>query len=131
VDELIGSRLTSVARLAWVQEGEPTDTQVGPACLVFDESRGLVLTGKSGWTLKLLVVPANAHDWLGAYDYDFEGGRWVSRDASDEEPFAGLIGAVLNQWLPILNEMGELVGLDLSFGRGRLELRLFEGELTA
>jgi len=67
---------------------------------------------------------------MATYDYDFDGAHWVARDASAEEPFSGAVGNALVDWQPLLNEMGELVGLTLTHGRACLTLQVNGGEVT-
>lgn len=54
MDALISHRLAKVTRLAWHQPGDPTDFKVGPVHLVFDDGRGLLLAGRSDWTLEFI-----------------------------------------------------------------------------
>lgn len=97
---------------------------------MFDSGHGLILAGKSDWTLDLRITPPGDDSWLGTYDYEFEGARWQLRDASGEDPFAAAMNARLSDWEPISNEAPEVVGLRLSFGEIELWLNLLEGEIT-
>ena len=128
---LIGRQLVKVVRLAWRQAGEPDDLTVGLVHLVFDDGRGLLLAGRSDWTLKIVETHPGDDSWLTDYDYDYDGGRWLSRDASNELPFASVIGGSLVGLASIPNECDEVVGLMLEFVGQTLALRMWQGEVTA
>jgi hypothetical protein len=113
MDALIGRKLVNVVRLAWHQAVGPDDLTVGPAHLVFEGGRGLFLAGRSDWALTFVETEPGYEGWLSAYDYD--GGRWLSRDASKEQPFAPVIARPLVGLEPILNAVNEVVGLVLEF----------------
>ncbi|MET8835095.1 hypothetical protein ABZV78_14430 [Micromonospora sp. NPDC004540] len=133
VEALVGHRLASVTRLAWHQPGEPVElvkSNVGPVHLVFDGGRGLLVDGRSDWTLRCTETAPGDEAWLATYDYDWDGARWLPRDASAEAPFGAVIGKSLTDWAPVLNEVNELVGIELEFEGERVNLRLWEGELT-
>jgi hypothetical protein len=115
MDALIGRRLVKVVRLAWHWADEPNDPSVGPVQLVFDDGPGFLLAGRSDWTLKLVENYPDDDSWLAPYDYDYDGGRWLSRDASTEPPFASVIARPLAELGPIRNEVNEVIGLRLDF----------------
>ena len=131
MDALIGSKLVKVVRLAWHQAGEPDDLSVGPVHLVFADGRGLFLAGRSDWALKIVETHPDDESWLSPYEYDYNGGRWLSRDASHELPFATVIATPLGGLALIRNELNELVGLTLEFENQTLTLRTWRGEVTA
>ncbi|MGC1211712.1 MAG: hypothetical protein WA890_10685 [Micromonospora sp.] len=130
MDALISHRLAKVTRLAWHQPGDPTDFKVGPVHLVFDDGRGLLLAGRSDWSLEFIQTEQGDEGWLSAYDYDYLGGRWIARDASTEPPFASVIALPLVDWAPTFNAVNEVVGLKLHFDGQQLTLRTWEGEVT-
>lgn len=129
LDALIGHRLVKVVRLAWHWPGEPDELNVGPVLLVFDDGRGLLLHGRSDWTLALTETDPGDDGWLDPYNYDYEGGRWWSRDASAEPPFASLITRPLAHLEQIRNEVNEVIGLRLSFDGETLTLKTWQGEI--
>jgi hypothetical protein len=49
MDALIGCKLLRVIRLAWHPASDPSNLNVGPVHLVFDDCRGLLLAGRSDW----------------------------------------------------------------------------------
>jgi hypothetical protein len=130
-DALRGHQLVKVTRLAWLDRTEPSDLSVGPAHLVFDDGRGLVFSSRSDWSLDLVQTQPNDEGWLVPYDYDYDGSRWVLRDASSEQPFATVIGRALVDWELILNEMDEAVGATIDFEGSSLVLEVWEGEIKA
>jgi hypothetical protein len=130
VEALVGHRLASVTRLVWHQPDEPVNGNEGPVHLVFDGGRGLLVEGRSDWTLRCTETAPGDVAWRATYDYDWDGARWLPRDASAEAPFGAVIGKSLADWAPGLNEVNELVGIDLTFEGERVNLRLSEGELT-
>ncbi|MGA3562194.1 hypothetical protein [Melissospora conviva] len=130
MDALISHRLAKVTRLAWDQPGDPSDFNAGPVHLVFDDGRGLLLDGRSDWTLEFIQTEPGDEKWLSVYDYDYLGGRWIARDASTEPPFASVIALPLVDWAPTFNAVGEVVGLRLDFHGQQLTLRTWEGEVT-
>jgi hypothetical protein len=129
MDSLIGRELVKVVRLAWRRADGRGDPQSGPVQLVFDDGRGLVLCGRSDWTVRLVWTGPHDDSWLAAYDYVHDGGRWLARDASMEFPFASFIGRRLDDLDPVLNELDEVVGLRLDFACQILTLSLWEGEV--
>ncbi|GAB3982302.1 hypothetical protein V1634_26955 [Plantactinospora veratri] len=68
-----------------------------------DDGRGLLFDGRSDWSLTIVPTAPGDEGWRSAYDYD--GGRWVGRDASGEEPFASVIAGVLSGWNPEHDEV--------------------------
>ncbi|WP_238009530.1 hypothetical protein KZZ52_26980 [Dactylosporangium sp. AC04546] len=129
MDALIGRRLVKVVRLAWHWADEPDDLGVGPAQLVFDEGRGLLVASRSDWTLKLVETCPGDDTWLDPYNYDYDGGRWLSRDASAEPPFASVIARPLADLGQIRNEIDEVVGIRLDFDGQILTLKTWQGEI--
>ncbi|MFG2043854.1 hypothetical protein [Dactylosporangium sp. NPDC048998] len=129
MDALIGRRLVKVVRLAWHWADEPDDLSVGPVQLVFDDGRGLLLAGRSDWTLELVETYPGDDRWLAPYDYDYDGGRWLSRDASTEPPFASVIARPLNELRPIRNGVNEVIGLRLDLDGQILTLKTWQGEV--
>lgn len=130
IDDLLGQRLVAVERMSWRQPGEREDREVGPARMVFESGMGLVLDGKTDFTLAWRVCLPGDDSWLYPHDYEVDGGRWRLRDASDEEPFAAALGSPLTGWEPVYNEVDEVVGLTLIFEWLALPLSLFGGEVT-
>jgi hypothetical protein len=129
VDALIGRRLAKVMRLAWHWPGEPDDLSVGPVHLVFDDGRGLFLSGRTDWSLEVVETDPNDDTWLATYDYDYDGGRWVPRDASTESPFVAVIARSLTGLESVRNEVQEVFGLRLDFDGQVLMLTTWEGEI--
>jgi hypothetical protein len=127
---LIGRKIVKVVRLAWHQTDEPDDLSVGPVQLVFEGGRGLLLAGRSDWTLEIVETYPGDDKWLDPYDYDHDGGRWLSRDASNEPPFASVIARPLAELGPLLNEVNEVIGLRLDFHGQILTLKTWQGEVT-
>ena len=130
MDSFVGHRLSSVVRLAWHQHGKPDEHNVGPAHLVFDDERGVVIAGESDWSLSLRETRSGDAGWLAAYQYDIDEACWLSRDASQEQPFASVIGCRLQDWEPLFDEANQPVGLRLGFDGESLTLRLSAGELV-
>ena len=131
MDGLTGRTLTKVTRLAWTSPGELPQLNVGPVHLLFNDGQGCGIASNCDWTLGWAFTrhEDDSH-WLTTYDYDFDGARWASRDASAEQPFINVIGKALDAWKPLFNEVNEVVGLDLTFGGTHVTLRTWEGELT-
>lgn len=123
-----GQRLRAVERLAWTDPDGFSDPRVGPAHLHFD-GVGVFLSGATDWCLDVDVTRAGDESWLMAYDYVDPAGRWTLRDASSEDPFSGLVGRRLDSCAAIRNEVGELVGLALTFNGQSIDLCVHEGEL--
>lgn len=96
----------------------------------FSGGRGASISGKTEWSLGVLPTRAGDESWLVPYRYQIEGSSWVIRDTSDEPPFRDFIGARLDAYASIRNEMGERVGLTFDFDRGTFSLRVVEGEVT-
>ncbi|WP_433199354.1 hypothetical protein ACQP00_26830 [Dactylosporangium sp. CS-047395] len=119
-----------MVRLAWHWPGDPVEHNAGPVHLVFDDGRGLVLDGRSDWTLRLTETEPGDDSWLRMYDYDFDGGRWLPRDATSEPPFAAVVTRTLDGAEQLRNQFGELDGLRLHFGGRTVTLRTVEGEIT-
>ena len=138
-DALRGHQLVKVARLAWSDVAwsdfalsnkvRPCDLSVGPVQLVFEDGRGIVVSGRSDWSLDLVETQANDEDWLAVYDYDDNGASWVLRDASSEQPFATVLGRTLGDWELIRNEIGEAVGMTMDFDGSSLVLKTWGGEI--
>ncbi|MEU7844140.1 hypothetical protein AB0B39_24610 [Micromonospora sp. NPDC049114] len=63
--------------------------------------------------------------------YDYDGGRWLSRDASAEPPFASVITRPLAHLKEIRNEVNEVTGLRLDFDGQMLTLKTWQGEIRA
>ena len=68
--------------------------------------------------------------WLATYDNDFDGGRWLLRDASAERPFVSVVARRLVELQPILNDVDEVFGVRLEFDGHTLALRMWQGEIT-
>ena len=119
-----------MTRLAWEAPGEAGQRNVGPVHLVYDNGYGVAIAGQSDWTLRWTITAPGDHSWQAPYEYDFDGARWVARDASTEEPFSDSVGEVLEHWQPRLNEVREFVGLELRHGPTRLILQVDGGEVT-
>ena len=130
MDALIGRMLVKVERLGWHQAGDLDDVSVGPVHLLFEGERGLLLAGRTDWSLNLTETCTADRTWLDAYDYDWYGSRWVLRDASSEPPFAPVIAKPLRAVQPVLNQVNEVTGLELSFAGHVLTLETREGEVT-
>ena len=88
-----------------------------------------MLAGRSDWTLKLVETQPGDDRWLDPYDYDYDGGRWLSRDASTGPPFASAIARPLDEVGPIRNEVNELIGFRLDFDGRILTLKTWQGEI--
>ncbi|WP_422738923.1 hypothetical protein ACN263_06565 [Micromonospora sp. WMMD729] len=129
MDALVGRRLVKVVRLGWHRPGEPDEPDVGPVLLVFDDGRGLLLDGRSDWTLGLTETYPGDDGLPDPYDYD--GGRWLSRDASAEPPFASVITRPLAHLEEIRNDVNEVTGLRLDFDGQMLTLTTWQGEIRA
>lgn len=129
MDDLIGKRLVAVERLAWSDLNGPADLRRGPAHLHFDGGRGVFLSGATDWQLEIVVTRAGDEAWLLPYQYDFDGSHWTMRDASREPPFETVLGALLESWEALRNEVGEQVGLALRFDCGTIALKVYRGEL--
>jgi hypothetical protein len=129
MDALVGRRLVKVVRLTWHWPGEPDEPNVGPVQLVFDDGRGLLLDGRSDWTLVLAETDPGDDGWRDPYDYDYDGGRWLSRDASAEPPFASVIARPLAHLEQLRNEVNEVIGLRLDFDGQMLTLETWQGEI--
>lgn len=130
MDALIGRKLVKVERLGWHQAGDLDDVSVGPVHLVFEGEQGLLLAARSDWSLDLTETCTADRTWLNAYDYDWYGSRWVLRDASSEPPFASVMARHLRALQPVLNQVNEVTGLELSFDGQALTLETWEGEVT-
>jgi hypothetical protein len=127
--DAIGRRLRAVERLSWTGAEGSSDPSVGPAHLHFDGGVGLFLSGATDWCLDVDLTRAGDESWLVQYSYVDPAGRWTLRDASSEEPFAGLVGLRLESCRGVRNEVGELVGLELTFDDQAIHLGMHEGEL--
>lgn len=127
--DAVGKRLRAVERLVWTETDGSSDPTVGPAHLHFAGGCGLFLSGATDWWLDVELTRAGDESWLAAFDYVDTAGRWVLRDASSEEPFTGLAGQRLESCAAIRNDVGELVGLSLSFDSQSVDLCVYEGEL--
>jgi hypothetical protein len=130
MDALIGRKLVNVERLGWHQAGELDDVSVGPVHLVFEGERGLLLAGRTDWSLELTETCAADRTWRDTYDYDCYGSRWTLREVSSEPPFASVIAKRLQGLQPTHNQVGEVTGLALSFEGYALTLKTWEGEIT-
>ncbi|GIF40172.1 hypothetical protein [Actinoplanes xinjiangensis] len=130
MDALIGRALVTVERLGWHQAGGSVDLGVGPVHLVFEGGRGILLEGRSDWSLELTETHPGDRSWWDGYDYDWNGSRWALRDASGESPFAPVIHRRLSALEPLRNEVDEVTGLGLDFDGRALTLRTWEGEVT-
>ncbi|MEZ0579121.1 hypothetical protein [Nocardioides sp. MH1] len=130
VEDLLGRSLVAVERLSWDSVGDLGRRDRGPARLVFDTGHALVLSGTTAWTLDLQVIEPGDDSWLGGYDYELDGGRWVLRDAALEPPFADVLGTKLTAWQPVFDEMNEVIGIRLVFGETEVPLILDGGEVT-
>ncbi|MFF5234947.1 hypothetical protein [Dactylosporangium sp. NPDC000521] len=119
-----------IVRLAWHWPGDPVEVNVGPVKLVFDDGRGLVLEGRSDWALRLTETSAGDDGWRDRYDYDYDGGRWLPRDASAEPPFASVMSRTLTHLELLRDEFDEPTGLSLDLDGRPLTLKLWEGEIT-
>ena len=130
LEELVGRRLRAVERLAWhPDDTESVELNVGPVHLWFDDGRSVHITGAGDFTLRWELFERGDDGWLGRYDYHF-GGRWVVRDSTQEEPFVGLVGNLLNAATPEFNEVNEVTGMTLDFHQRKLGLMLVNGEIT-
>ncbi|WP_067697432.1 hypothetical protein [Actinoplanes awajinensis] len=130
MDALIGRKLVRVERLAWHYAGGVAKANVGPVHLVFEGDRGILLAGRADWSLEVVETCAVDRSWLDDYDYDWDGSRWLLRDASSEPPFASLMTRRLRALQPMHNEIDEVTGLELDFDGQALTLATWEGEIT-
>ncbi len=130
MDGVIGLRLLGVTRLAWCQSGSCEDPSSGPTRLAFEPERVVVLNGRSDWSLEW-AEPSAGDDWERSYRYEVDDATWTSRDASTEDPFDQAIGQPLVSWKPELDEVGDLVGLSLTFPDTVVSLRMWNGEVRA
>lgn len=129
MDEVIGRRLGAVERFAWHADGgAPADLCVGSVHLWFAGGRGLHLDTASDWTLRWSISEPGDDGWLDAYRYR-ERGRWLVRDASREAPFVDLVGLPLSSAAPKDNEVGEVSGVTLTFGKRVVTLSQWRGEI--
>jgi hypothetical protein len=127
--DAVGRRLRAVERLVWTALDGSSNHRVGPAHLHFDGGVGLFLSGATDGCLDVDLTEAGDESWLMRFDYVDSAGRWTLRDASSEEPFSGLVGRRLESCAAIRNEVGELVGLVLTFEGRSIDLSVDEGEL--
>ncbi|GIF26631.1 hypothetical protein BJ973_001076 [Actinoplanes tereljensis] len=130
MDALVGRKLVKAERLGWCLAGKPDDLSAGPVHLVFEGGQGILLDGQSDWSLKLMETYPEDRTWLDAYDYDWEGARWLLRDASSEPPFAAVMARHLVALEPTYNEVNEMTGLSLNFDGHPLTLKTREGEVV-
>jgi hypothetical protein len=127
--DAVGRRLRAVERLAWTDLDGSSDPSVGPAHLHFDGGIGMFLSGATDWCLDVDLTQAGDESWLVPFNYVDPAGRWMLRDASSEEPFIGFVGQRLESCAAIRNEVGELVGLTLTFDSQSIKLSVQAGEL--
>jgi hypothetical protein len=130
VDALVGRTLVAVERVSWTDADGSANPRVGPIHLHFDGGQGAFLSGETDWTLGVRPTRAGDESWLVPYQYDYEGSRWVIRDATEEQPFQGFRGARLDGCESVRNEMGEQVGVTFVFDVGTVSLRLDDGEVA-
>jgi hypothetical protein len=126
---LIGRRLVKVVRLAWHPLGRPARLNAGPALLVFDDGRAVLLDGDCDWTLEVTHTAFDDTRWFERYDYDWDGSRWLSRDASAEPPFASVMARRLSAVEPLYDDVDQLMGVKLDFEHQVLTLRTWQGEI--
>jgi hypothetical protein len=127
--DAVGRRLRAVERLAWTAPDGSSDPRVGPAHLHFNGGVGLFLSGATDWCLDVDLTRSGDESWLVPYNVVDPAGRWTLWDASSAEPFSGLVGRRLESCAAIRDEVGELVGLALTFGTRCIDLFVYEGEL--
>ena len=125
----MGRRLLTVERFGWESDdGSPVIPEVGSVHMWFEGGRGVHLDGRGDWTLKWSVSEPGDDRWVSQYLYDFHG-RWVMREATDEEPFVGLVGSRLTSATPVFNQVDEVVGVTLVHEHRTVTLSLWEGEI--
>lgn len=130
LDAVMGKRLRAVERFAWhMDDGSPTRREVGSAHLWFEDGRCVHLDARSDWSLAWSVSEPGDDTWLAPYAYEFHG-RWVIREASDEPPFAEVVGTRLTEATPLSNEVHEVVGVRLHFEGATVSLSTWAGEIS-
>jgi hypothetical protein len=88
----------------------------------------VVLSGRSDWSLEW-AEPSPGDGWERPYRYEVDDATWMSRDASTEDPFDQAIGQPLVSWEPELDEVGDLVGMSLTFPDTVVTVRMWNGEV--
>ncbi|WP_285472765.1 hypothetical protein [Actinoplanes sp. NBRC 101535] len=124
------SALAKVERWSWRQIGEPENPSAGPVHLLFADGSGILIDGRSDWSLEMTETTREDDAWRARFDYDVEGSRWSVRDASRESPFLPVLGRRLTSLEPIHNEVGEVTGLRLDFDGRLITLNTWQGEVT-
>jgi hypothetical protein len=107
------------------------DETSGPVQLTWFSGVVTTFDAKGDWTLGIssepwvdpsLGVPASARS-----AFESEVGSWIA----DWDAVSAVVGLEASSAMPVLDEVGQLVGLEVDFGSRKLLLRVFDGEIRA
>lgn len=132
IENLLGSRCISARRLQH-RFADHSAGKLGPLELGWANGEFTTLDANADWTLDVSFRP-----WIDPFkrasDKDrqrlsFELGLWEAVDLPEE--LHALIGRTVTDVRPIMNEVGELSGLEIEFGGGlHLHAKTYEGDLV-
>ncbi|MFI5258431.1 MAG: hypothetical protein ACHQ01_02300, partial [Candidatus Limnocylindrales bacterium] len=126
--------ITHVRRLHYVFQGE-VNTSDGAIELTFGGGSVMMCDSAADWTLEFYdaawVDPFDGT--LNESDRDYVGhyGRWSAYDVTAEAPYSWLVGQIVRQTIPQLNDLLELSGLLVRTDDCVLDLQVWAGELRA
>ncbi|WP_343990459.1 hypothetical protein, partial [Nocardioides dubius] len=85
----------------------------------------------SDWTLAVSLRGwRDPFEGVDVSDPSWDLGTWKKEGIVDSDPLAAIVGDALQGFTPRLNEVGEFVGLDLSFRFVSLRIGSWGGDLT-
>lgn len=130
--EFVGRTCSSVRNVRYHFRDTPVE-DVGAVEIGWADGGFTTLDVNSDWTLRLDERPwadplANVAP-LEREAVVFEIGSWELAPASAD--LCQIVGRTLTRWRPCFDEMGDMTGMDLTFGDLTLGARMWAGEMTA
>jgi hypothetical protein len=109
------------------------DRSRGPVELVWEDGQTTTIEANADWTLAVSPRPW-ADPFVGAGESELraledEVGVWIRGDRVDDEPLAVIIGHAASGSAPILDEVGQFVGLQIAFDDVEVQFRVVAGEV--
>lgn len=132
--DLVGRVMTRVRRLHYVYQGE-VNASDGAIELTFGDGSVVMCDSAADWTLEFYdaawVDPFGGTLSESDREYVERYGRWSACDMTGEAPYSWLVGQIVRQAVPQLNDLMELVGLLVRTDDCVLDLQVWAGELRA
>jgi hypothetical protein len=124
--EFVGAAIATIERQFYVYGGD-INRQKGPVEFTFRNGRTLRLdVGGDGESLKILTRP-----WIDPFppplsaenaEFVASSGKWTRFDVSATQPYVGLIGSPVTEFVPIVASGGNLVGVVVATSTGSVNV---------